>query len=132
MSDSASGAAAAETGAATPTVTDWSDDGSTTVTDEEGGEPDAVDASARSVEVGGDGETASISVPDDATDEEVAAIAAAVCAYLQDEARNEESTSARTGDPWRLSARLLQTGRRPAAEPRQLPDDQWVAAGRVR
>lgn len=116
------------TATARPENAEW--DGETTAGD--GSEPRDDSTAAVEVERGGDDVSIeSLSVPDDATDEEVAAIAAAIQAHLREEERAAQETEDRTGDRWNLSTRMLQVGRTTAHIPPDVPADSWVAASRI-
>jgi len=75
-------------------------------------------------------------IPDTATDEEAAAIAAAVGAHLQAEraaaaAAAREDSASWDGERWRFAGRVAATGGRPARVPEGAPTDAWSAAGRA-
>jgi len=78
-----------------------------------------------------------VDVPDAATPEEAAAIAAAIDAYLGVEAAVEAadettgSDGSWDGDRWRFGARLEALGDRSVRVPRGAPRDPWGAAGRT-
>jgi hypothetical protein len=65
-------------------------------------------------------------IPDTATEEEAAAIAAAVAAHLAAE-DGEASEESWDGKRWALAARPGVSGR----VPRSAPTDAWTAAGRA-
>lgn len=111
---------------------DW--DGETTTEATSGDESDAREGSETpsEAEVGGDDSAGrSISIPDDATDEEVAAIVAAVQSHLEREERATEEPEDATGDPWNLSARMLEVGHPADGIPPYVPVDSWTAASRM-
>jgi len=96
---------------------------------EEAGEPDErppTDAAAL------DG---ALTVPDDATDEEAAAIAAAIGAHL----RAQEAAAAAAadadpswdGDRWAFAGRLRGLQGRAGRVPSGVPTDAWTASGRT-
>lgn len=133
MSDSTNRGTSAGSATARPTSAGWNEDGSTTTSGGDGSQSDDGSSSASAVDEGEDYfETVSLSVPDDATDEEVAAIAAAIGAYLRERERSAGEHGAKTEDRWTLSARLMQVGRQPAGIPPDVPADRWIAAGRMR
>ncbi len=74
-----------------------------------------------------------VELPDDATAEEAAAIAAAVGAHLRD----RELAAAATdeggweGRRWAFAGRLAAHGDEPGRIPRSAPTDPWLAASRV-
>ncbi|SMO75696.1 hypothetical protein [Halorubrum cibi] len=75
-------------------------------------------------------------IPDDADDEEAAAIAVAVAAHLRDRevaaAANEEGEGTDwRGDRWGFAARLESVRGRRARVPETAPSDPWAAAGRL-
>ncbi|MFB6120948.1 MAG: acc operon protein [Halobacteriaceae archaeon] len=75
-------------------------------------------------------------VPDTATDEEAAAIAAAVGAHLQAEraaaaATAGEGAESWDGERWRFAGRVAATDGRSARVPEGAPTDAWTAAGRA-
>lgn len=86
----------------------------------------------------GDGATGldgvDLHVPDSATREEAAAIAAAIEAYLAEERGAVESTGRQRswdGRRWSLAGRLDRLTGRPRRVPAGAPHDGWSAAGRA-
>ena len=78
--------------------------------------------------------TMRVDVPDDADDEEAAAIAAAVRAHVSaDDDSNEEATDDRgwEGRRWRFRGRVDALQRRRVRVPTTAPRDAWTAAGRT-
>jgi hypothetical protein len=75
-----------------------------------------------------------LDVPDDADDEEAAAIAAAVRAHVSaDDDGDEEATDDRgwEGRRWRFRGRVDALQRRRVRVPTAAPRDAWTAAGRT-
>jgi len=74
-----------------------------------------------------------LSIPDDATAEEAAAIAAAVGAHLRDRelAAAETDGDGWEGRRWAFAGRLAARGDGPARVPRDAPTDPWLAASRA-
>ena len=78
---------------------------------------------------------AGLSIPDDARDDEAAAIVAAVAAHLRD---GELAAAVAAGDGddgrdegrWDLAARIGRLHRRRVRVPADAPADPWAAAGR--
>ncbi|WP_227354397.1 acc operon protein [Haladaptatus salinisoli] len=74
-----------------------------------------------------------LDVPPDATDEEAAAIAAAISAHL----RAQEAAAAEGEEPdweggrWRFAGKISQLQNRDVRVPRGAPTDPWAAAGRT-
>jgi len=78
---------------------------------------------------------AGLSIPDDAGDDEAAAIAAAVAAHLRDSelaaaAAAEDADDGRDEDRWGLTDRIGRLHRRRVRVPADAPKDPWTAAGR--
>ncbi|QWC18810.1 hypothetical protein [Halorubrum sp. 2020YC2] len=78
---------------------------------------------------------AGLSIPDDAGDDEAAAIAAAVAAHLRDgelaaAAAASGADDGRDEDRWGLAARIDRLHRRRVRVPADAPADPWAAAGR--
>ena len=79
---------------------------------------------------------AGLSIPDDAGDDEAAAIAAAVAAHLRDgelaaaAAAASEADDGRDEDSWALAGRIDRLHRRRARVPADAPADPWTAVGR--
>lgn len=76
-----------------------------------------------------------IDVPEDASEEEAAAIAAAVSAHLarmeaEAAAAAEESEETWDGEKWAFAGRLDALGEGAARVPDGAPTDAWSAAGR--
>ncbi|MFC3477028.1 acc operon protein [Halobacterium litoreum] len=72
-------------------------------------------------------------IPDDATDEEAAAIAAAVSAHLarlEAEASDDAETDSWDGEKWSFAGRVEALGGAPTRVPDGAPTDAWSAAGR--
>ncbi|MEZ3165985.1 hypothetical protein ABNG02_01435 [Halorubrum ejinorense] len=88
--------------------------------------------------LGGDGPElalAGLSIPDDAADDEAAAIAAAVAAHLRDgelaaAAAAGDADDGRGEDRWGLAARVERLHRRRVRVPADAPADPWTAVGR--
>ena len=78
-----------------------------------------------------------LSLPDDATDEEAAAIAAAIGAHLGDRYRAaaasaaEPSTDTWVGRRWAFAGRIEALQSRSVDVPETAPTDAWTAAGRT-
>ncbi|WP_251330495.1 acc operon protein [Haloplanus pelagicus] len=77
-----------------------------------------------------------VEIPDDATDDEAAAIAAAVGAHVRDgylaaAAAAESSDDARTTDPWTFAGRIEGLQHRSVRVPGNVPTDAWTASGRT-
>jgi hypothetical protein len=70
-------------------------------------------------------------IPPDATDEEAAAIAAAIAAYLSDRERGGDETEDWAGDRWSFAGRLAAVGRDSDRVPTAAPRDPWTASGRA-
>jgi len=84
--------------------------------------------------------TERLSIVEDASDAEAAAIAAAVAAHLRDTERAAAAAAAAAADPeptwdgerWGFAGRVASTsGRRLRRVPDDAPTDRWTAAGRV-
>jgi hypothetical protein len=78
---------------------------------------------------------AGLSIPDDARDDEAAAIAAAVAAHLRDgelaaAAAASDADDDRDEDRWGFAARIDRLHRRRVRVPVDAPTDPWTAAGR--
>ena len=78
---------------------------------------------------------AGLSIPDDARDDEAAAIAAAVAAHLRDGelaavAAASDADEGREEDRWALADRIDRLHRRRVRVPADAPADPWTAAGR--
>ena len=78
---------------------------------------------------------AGLSIPDDARDDEAAAIAAAVAAHLRDgelaaAAAASDGEEGREEDRWGLADRIDRLHRRRVRVPADAPADPWTAAGR--
>ncbi|SDY42830.1 acc operon protein [Halobellus clavatus] len=82
----------------------------------------------------------SLSIPDDATDEEAAAIATAIAAHVSDGERVAAAAAAAAaasaptweGEKWTFAGRVDATsGRRVRRVPDGAPRDGWRAAGRT-
>ncbi|ELZ49088.1 hypothetical protein C465_08958 [Halorubrum distributum JCM 9100] len=78
---------------------------------------------------------AGLSIPDDARDDEAAAIAAAVAAHLRDgelaaAAAASDGDEGREEDRWALAGRIDRLHRRRVRVPADAPADPWTAAGR--
>jgi hypothetical protein len=77
---------------------------------------------------------AALDVPDDATDDEAAAIAAVVAAHLRDleaQAATEDDEETWTGEKWSFAGRLRSTRGHAARVPDGAPTDAWAASGRT-
>lgn len=79
----------------------------------------------------------SIDIPDDANDEEAAAIAAAVGAHIRDgalaaaAASEGEPTDTWDGERWAFAGRIDALQGRSIRLPETAPTDAWTAAGRT-
>ncbi|MCG1003678.1 MULTISPECIES: hypothetical protein [Halobacterium] len=74
-----------------------------------------------------------VSVPDDATEAEAAAIAAAVSAHLarlEAAAAASDSEESWDGEKWTFAGRLAGLDQSPDRVPDGAPTDAWTAAGR--
>jgi len=76
-----------------------------------------------------------LTVPDDATDEEAAAIAAAIGAHLRAReaaaaAAADEAEPSWDGERWSFAGRLRGLQGRAGRVPRSAPTDAWTASGR--
>jgi hypothetical protein len=77
---------------------------------------------------------AALDVPDDATDDEAAAIAAVVGAHLRDleaQAASEDDEETWTGKKWSFAGRLRSTRGHSGRVPDGAPTDAWAASGRA-
>lgn len=76
-----------------------------------------------------------LDVPEDATDEEAAAIAAAIGAHLRDReaaaATKQDDTPGWDDDRWTFAGRIEALQGRSVRVPESAPRDAWTAAGRV-
>jgi hypothetical protein len=75
-----------------------------------------------------------LDVPDDATEDEAAAIAAVVRAHMraQEEAAEEEDVEPEwAGNRWRFTGRVNSLQNRMVRVPTDAPRDAWSAAGRT-
>jgi hypothetical protein len=78
-----------------------------------------------------------LDVPDDPTDEEAAAIAAAIGTHLRDRRRAAAAAAADSttedwdGSRWQFAGRIEALQRRSVDVPRSAPTDGWTAAGRT-
>jgi hypothetical protein len=78
-----------------------------------------------------------LTVPDDATQAEAAAIAAAVGAHLRDQATaavaagSGEDSADRTPDGWAFAGRREALAGDPGRSPGGVPTDRWAAAARL-
>ena len=77
-----------------------------------------------------------LDVPDDASDEEAAAIAAAVGAHLHDQALAAAAAAADEEETWdnrrwSFAGRIRAQQHRTVRVPRETPTDPWSAAGRT-
>lgn len=73
-------------------------------------------------------------VSPDASDDEAAAIAAALGTYLADRERaaaDESEGPSWDGERWRFAGRLRALGRRPVRVSSGAPTDSWSTSGRV-
>ena len=71
-----------------------------------------------------------------ATDDEAAAVTAAIAAHLRTQelaaaAREDGSERSWDGDRWRFAGRLEAIGRSAGRTPRCAPKDPWTASGRT-
>ena len=77
----------------------------------------------------------SLEISPTATEDEAAAIAAAVSAHIHDQEQaatagdNEEETW--EGDQWQFAARMQQMKRKSVRIPKTAPTDPWTAADRL-
>ena len=77
---------------------------------------------------------AALDVPDDATDDEAAAIAAVVGAHLRDleaQAAEEDEAETWSGKRWSFAGRLRSTRGHSARVPDGAPTNAWAASGRA-
>ncbi|ADB60619.1 hypothetical protein Htur_1734 [Haloterrigena turkmenica DSM 5511] len=77
-----------------------------------------------------------LDVPDDASDEETAAIAAAIGAHLHDQALAAAAAAANGEETWddrrwSFAGRIRSQQHRTVRVPREAPTDPWTAAGRT-
>jgi hypothetical protein len=78
-----------------------------------------------------------LSIPDDASPEEAAAIAAVVSAYLRDREAAAAAAAAESGEEswrghrWTFASRIEGTQDRSVRVPDGAPRDAWTAAGRT-
>jgi acetyl-CoA/propionyl-CoA carboxylase, PccX subunit len=73
-----------------------------------------------------------LDIPTDATDEEAAAIAAAISAHLRtQEAAAEDEEPDWEGDRWQFAGKISQLQNRDVRVPHDAPTDPWTAAGRT-
>lgn len=75
-----------------------------------------------------------LDVPEDASDEEAAAIAAAIGAHLRAQAATAESTDEEPsweGKRWRFGGRISRLQNRDVRVPTNAPTNEWAAAGRT-
>ncbi|QRV15307.1 hypothetical protein [Haloterrigena salifodinae] len=77
-----------------------------------------------------------LDVPDDANDEETAAIAAAIGAHLHDQALAAAAAAADGAETWddkrwSFAGRVRSQQHRTVRVPRETPTDPWTAAGRT-
>ncbi|MFC4448183.1 acc operon protein [Halorussus aquaticus] len=98
---------------------------------EEREESDAADAPTDATLDGAD-----LVVPDDATDEEAAAIAAAIGAHLRAQAAAAAAAESDDGETWRdrrwsFAGRLRGLQGRAGRVPESAPTDAWTASGRT-
>lgn len=79
-----------------------------------------------------DVETIAHAIPDDADEDEAAAICAAIAAHIRDQelAAQEAAEESWEGKRWTFAGRLKATGRAPGRVPQNAPTDAWTAAGR--
>ena len=72
-------------------------------------------------------------VPDDADDDEAAAIAAALGSYLADRERSTAASESATwdGKRWAFAGKIEALQGRRTRVPRTAPTDGWAAAGRA-
>ncbi|ELZ44184.1 hypothetical protein C464_15165 [Halorubrum coriense DSM 10284] len=101
-------------------------------TDDEAGRGGSVDEAATA---GPAAALAGLSIPDDARDDEAAAIAAAVAAHLRDgelaaAAAAGDGGDGRDEDRWALAGRIDRLHRRRVRVHADAPADPWTAAGR--
>ncbi|SHH34688.1 acc operon protein [Halobaculum gomorrense] len=78
-----------------------------------------------------------LTLPDDADDEEAAAILAAVGAHVRDSeavaaAAAADGEETWDGKRWAFAGRLDALGGRGARVPREAPTDEWTASGRTK
>jgi hypothetical protein len=74
-----------------------------------------------------------LDIPDDADEEEAAAIAAAIAAHLRDRERAEQEETEETwdGKKWSFAGRLQATRGHSGRVPDAAPTNAWAAAGRA-
>ncbi|WP_049970381.1 hypothetical protein [Haladaptatus cibarius] len=78
-------------------------------------------------------EDVELSIPPNASEEEAAAIAAAINAHLQDQRAAAESDEEPdwNGKRWQFAGKVSQLQNRNVRVPRDAPTDAWSAAGRT-
>jgi hypothetical protein len=74
-----------------------------------------------------------LDIPDNADDEEAAAIAAVIRSYMraQEEAEEEDVEPEWSGNRWRFTGRVNSLQNRMVRVPTDAPRDAWSAAGRT-
>jgi hypothetical protein len=70
-------------------------------------------------------------IPDDADDEEAAAIAAVIRRLTAEAETETDDGSGRQRDRWRFAGRVEALQNRRVRVPREAPRDEWSAAGRT-
>ncbi|WP_266077786.1 acc operon protein [Haladaptatus caseinilyticus] len=78
-------------------------------------------------------EDVKLSIPPDASEEEAAAIAAAINAHLQDQRAAAEADEEPDwdGQRWQFAGKVSRLQNRTVRVPRDAPTDAWSAAGRT-
>ncbi|SIR15265.1 hypothetical protein SAMN05421858_1618 [Haladaptatus litoreus] len=78
-------------------------------------------------------EDVKLSIPPNASEEEAAAIAAAINAHLQDQRAAAEADEEPDwdGKRWQFAGKVSQLQNRNVRVPRDAPTDAWAAAGRT-
>jgi hypothetical protein len=79
----------------------------------------------------GDAGDRSLWIPPDATDEEAAAIAVAIAAYLSDRERADAAAQTDDRDRWAFAGRIASIGRQSERAPSNAPRDPWTSSGRT-
>jgi hypothetical protein len=72
-----------------------------------------------------------MSIPDDADEDEAAAIVAALSTYLQEQESESEAVPSWDGNRWQFAGRVNELQRREVRVPTEAPTDAWTASGRT-
>jgi hypothetical protein len=70
-------------------------------------------------------------VPDDADEDEAAAIVAALSTYLREQAAESEDAPTWAGKRWQFAGRVTALQQRDVRVPTEAPTDAWTASGRT-